>query len=220
MHRLCLIFLMLLLLPFIAAAQGPQVVVDHGKVSINVEDMRLGELLRLWDQATGMRSSFPPALANRAVSVQLSGLTENEAIRALFRKLDVDYVFIEGQGIVVTGPSLTAVAPSERAPAVAAAAPEPGDEVRGEETVEPLQVESPRQPKLIPTPFGPIPDSSRNQMVHLPPVPGETPPPPFFALTPRLTPPAGAANGPIQNNLFAPISIYQNPILPPLNSRP
>jgi hypothetical protein len=221
MRKLCFIFLILLLLPFTAAGQGQQVVVDHDKVSIDVEAMRLADLLRLWDQATGMRSSVPAGLAGRAVTLQLSGLTANEAIRAIFQKLDVDYVFIEGQGIVVTGASVRATA-REGPPAADGEAPEVTAEAlrEEEEVVEERQVEPRRQPKLIPTPFGPIPDSARNLLVHLPPVPGEVPPPPFFAPPLLPTPPAGAPNGPAENNLFAPISIYRNPALPPINSGP
>ena len=72
---------------------------------------------------------------------------------------------------------------------------------------------SPQQPAVIPTPFGPILKSSaQNPVVHLPPVPGEAPAPPFFAPQQLPTPPAGAAYGPAQNELFRPISIYQNPL--------
>src|SRR2546422_11431619 len=66
-------------------------------VSINVEGITIGRLLRLWDQATGMQSSISPELADRTVSANISRLGVNAAVRKIFEKLPFDYVFIEGQ---------------------------------------------------------------------------------------------------------------------------
>jgi hypothetical protein len=174
-------------------------------VSINVEGITIGRLLRLWDQATGMNSSIPAELADRTLSINISGLGVNEAVRKIFEKLPFDYVFIQGQGIIVTGISQTG-------PAEAVPADNPVPQVIGPPSEEELPSrqpppEPPPPPPMLETPFGPIPKSGLG-LIQLPPVPGEVPGPPFFRPPLRLTPPAGAANGPARNNLFGPISIY------------
>ena len=202
----------------LAAGPGPQVANFNDKVSIDADGITLGRLLRLWDQATGMQSRVPPELANRTVSVRFSELTVNDAVRTMFEKLPFDYVFIESQGIIVTGPAQADT--GEQPALVAEAAQEITDERPVEQPAEQPFVLPPRRPPVVPTPFGPILDTARSSIVHLPPVYGEVPSPPFFAPIPMLTPPAGAPNGPAENNLFAPISIYGNPSPPPLTTRP
>lgn len=191
-----------------AAGPGPQEVKFDQTVSINAQETTVGRLLQLWDQTTGMQSSIPPELANRPVSVNFSGLGVNEAVRKIFEKLQLDYVFIEGQGIVVTAASQTEAA-AEPAP-VYNDAPQGTSEPSEEELPEPPRpVVPPLPPPEIWTPFGPILNSGGNAFIHLPPVPGETQPLPFFAPARRLpTPPAGTPNGPAQNSLFRPVSIY------------
>src|SRR6267142_2377895 len=181
-----------------------------GNVSVNVEAISIGRLLRLWDQATGMHSSIPQELANRTVSIHFSGLTVSDSVRKIFEKLPFDYVFIEGQGIVVTGPSQLGAGP-EPAP-VYTDVQQVADQPSEQEVRQPQPpAEPPQPPPMIQTPFGPIPNSGSNGVVQLPPVPGEAPPIPFFAPARPVVAPAGAPNGPAQNNLFRPISIYQNP---------
>jgi hypothetical protein len=197
----------------LAAGPGPQVTNFNDKVSIDADGITLGSLLRLWDQATGMQSRVPPELANSIVSVRFSGLSVNDAVRTMFEKLPFDYVFIESHGIFVTGPAL---ADAGVQPAPAEAAQEITDERPVEQPAEQAFVPPPRRPPVIPTPFGPMIDTARSSIVHLPPVYGEVPSPPFFAPIPMLTPPAGAPNGPAENNLFAPISIYGYPSPAPL----
>jgi hypothetical protein len=175
-------------------------------VSIDVEGTTLSRLLRLFDQATGMHSTVPPELANRTVSVRFSGLRVEDAVRKIFENLPLDYVFIGGQGIVVTGVSEEIVSTEEPAPVY---------EEESEETaltpaqqVPKLPPESPEE-HVIPTPFGFIwQNPGQNGLVQLPPVQGQAPGPPFFFPQQPPRPPAGAANGPVQNELFRPISIY------------
>ena len=194
-----------------AAEPGPQVAKFNEKVSINADGITLARLLQLWDKATGMRSRVSPELANRTVSVHFSGLTVNDAVRTMFEKLPFDYVFSESRGITVTAPAQTVTA-SQPAPVnpVAEDAMESIDRLAGEQREKPSPAEvllpPPRQPPVMYTPFGTILDP-RNPVVHLPPIVGEVPPPPFFTPAPLPPPPAGAPNGPVQNNLFAPISI-------------
>jgi len=185
------------------ASAAPQMVKFDQTVTIDVQDIALGSLLRFWDQATGLKSSVPPELAGQRVSVRVSRLSIGDAVRKIFEKLPVDYVFIAGQGIIVTSASAANVAAE---PALA-----PHEEAqpmieRERQKPAPAPVQEPQR-SVIWTPFGPI-GKSANPIVQLPPVPGEPPPPPFFAPPLLPTPPAGAANGPSQNELFRPISIY------------
>jgi hypothetical protein len=180
-------------------------------VSINAERTTLSRLLGLFDRATGLRSTVPPELANRIVSVRFSELRVEDAVRKMFENLPLDYVFIKGQGITVTEAPKANVSSEEPAP-IYEEAPEEAVML----PAQPGQVlsrESLQQPAVIPTPFGPILKSSaQNPVVQLPPVAGEAPAPPFFAPQHLPTPPAGAAYGPAQNELFRPISIHQNPV--------
>src|SRR5215831_12405496 len=86
-----------------AAGKAPQIQIIDGKVSMQVEAVPLGRLLRLLDQATGLSSKVPPELANRTVSARFSGLDFDEAVRKLFEGQPFDYIFVAGKGIVVTG---------------------------------------------------------------------------------------------------------------------
>src|SRR5215471_4451686 len=87
------------------AVGGPQVVNRDGKISINADHITLGSLLSLWDKATGMKSTAPPELADRKLSVHFTGLSENDAVRAIFLGQPFEYAFVQGQGIIVTSPS-------------------------------------------------------------------------------------------------------------------
>src|SRR5262245_12164288 len=87
------------------AAKGPEIRIVDNKVSIQAEAVPLSRLLRLLDQATGMTSKVPPELANRNVSVRFSDLKLDDAVHKIFEGLPLDYVLIEGHGIVVTGTS-------------------------------------------------------------------------------------------------------------------
>ena len=188
------------------AAQEPELVNRDGRISINVDDVTLTHLISLWDEATHMQSSTPPGLGDRRLTLHVSGLTLNDSVQRIFENQGLDYVFIPGQGIVVTGVSESDVATAE---------PESSDEdepaVVEQAATEPIPFTDtrPEPPSMVPTPFGLIPNSDI-PLVHLPPFFGEVLPSPFFAKKPRPTPPAGAANGPPENDLFGPISIYPN----------
>src|SRR6266581_2238080 len=97
-----------------AAGSEPQVVYFQQKVSVHARSIPLSRLLRLWDEATGMRSSVARELTSQTVTVNFSELPLGEAVRRICEKLSLDYVFIEGRGIIVTGrskaPAASAVA--------------------------------------------------------------------------------------------------------------
>ena len=188
------------------AAQEPEVAIRDGRISINVDDVTLTHLLSLWDEANHMQSSTPPGLGDRRLTLHVSGLTVNDSVQRMFENQEFDYVFVPGQGIIVTGVS-------ESAAPTAEAEPSDQDEpqIVEQATTEPITLADPggRSPSVVPTPFGPIP-TSNIPLVHLPPAFGEVLPSPFFATRPHPTPPAGAANGAPENDLFGPISIYPN----------
>jgi hypothetical protein len=184
-----LIILATIILPGQAfAAGGPQVVNRDGKISINADHITLGSLLSLWDKATGTKSTVPPELADRKLSVHFSGLSENDAVRAIFLEQPFEYAFVQGQGIIVTSPS-SSVAETQPNPPPVAAPPDVGAIQPAPETqnlemqrMKPQYV-PPEQPVTItPSPFGAIvrPEGSEPPLVQLPPVPGAPLPPPFF----------------------------------------
>src|SRR5215813_3454485 len=97
------------ILPAIGFADqvGPQVIVVDEKISIRADAIPLGNLLRLWDQATGMHSTVPPELANQKLSVRFDGLSTNDALRQIFNGQPFGYMLVENQLVV------TPQAPSE-----------------------------------------------------------------------------------------------------------
>lgn len=206
-----------------ADGKGPEVVNIDQKISIHADDITLRELFRLWDQATGMHSTVPLDLEDQKLSVRFTRLDVNDALRRISDGQPFGYILAEGQVIL-----------SPREPVESAAAPDsdetllpPADsDVSADESQfaevqrfkpEPLP---PPEPTYIPTPFGAIVSPSWNRpFVQLPPV-DVAPPPPFFAPEYPPRPPAGAPNGPVQNNLFGPLPMYRDSTLPPVNSQP
>src|SRR5215831_1651438 len=86
-------------------AKGPEIGLVDNKLSVNAESVSLGRLLQLIDLATGMKSKVPPELANRNISARFSGLNVEDGVRKLFQGQPLDYVIIEGQGIIITAAS-------------------------------------------------------------------------------------------------------------------
>ncbi len=85
-----------------AADTGPRIQMIDGKLSVQAEAVGLGRLLGLMDKATGMTSRVPPELAGRSISVRFSGLSVDDAVRKVFEGQSIDYVVIQGHGIIVT----------------------------------------------------------------------------------------------------------------------
>src|SRR5438046_5877522 len=122
-----------------AAGSETRVVYFQQKVSVDAKSIPLNRLLRLWDEATGMRSSVPRELASQTVTVKFSELPLEEAVRRIFERLPLDYVFIEARGIIVTGSQV----PAGRA----AAGPRPPNEGAPEEA-HPSPQNEPHRPSL------------------------------------------------------------------------
>src|SRR5262245_18263086 len=98
---LILVILASIILPGqVFAAGGPQVINRDGRISTSADDVTLGSLLGHWDKATVTKSTAPPELANRTLSVHFTGLSEDGAVRAIFAGQPFGYSFVQGQGIV------------------------------------------------------------------------------------------------------------------------
>jgi hypothetical protein len=202
------------------ADQGPEVVNVDQKISIRADNVTLWNLLRLWDQATGMHSRVPPELANRTLSVRFTALGVNDALRKIFDGQPFGYMLTENQLLV-----------EARSPSESTAEPEPlpppADNAIAEVNTEPALPEimrlrpAPPPPTYIPTPFGPIvnPTGADRPFIQLPPVP-MAPSPPFFRPEYLTLPPSGAPNGPVQNSLFGPLPLYTDSNWPSFYPRP
>ena len=169
------------------ATGGPQVVNRDGKISISADHITLGSLLSLWDKATGTKSTAPPELAGRKLSVHFNGLSENDAVRAIFLGQPFEYAFVQGQGIVVTSPSRVAEAqpnppPVAVPPDVGAMQAAPEMQIPEIQRMKPQYVPPGEPLTITPSPFGAIvrPEGTEPPLVQLPPVPGAPLPPPFF----------------------------------------
>src|SRR5215467_6527126 len=123
-----LIIVVTIILPVQAfAVSGPQVVNRDGKISISADHIALGYLLSLWDKATGTKSTASAELAGRKLSVHVTGLSEADAVRAIFLGQPFGYTFVQGQGIVVTSPPpLSGVAKGQPEPPPVAVPPDVG----------------------------------------------------------------------------------------------
>lgn len=142
------------------AAKGPQVDLIDNKLSISAENTSLGRLLQLVDLATGMKSKVPPELANRNISVRFSGLNVSDAVRKMFQGQPLDYVVIQGQGIIVTAASQTTASSGDTLPAAYNPAPPPQafeqPFIQDFPQNPALGFQQQQQPPMVQTPFGPI----------------------------------------------------------------
>ena len=140
-----------------AFAVGPQIINKDGKISISADNITLGHLLQLWDQATGMKSTAPAELSSLRLTVHFAGLNMNDAVRSMFQGQTFGYALMQGRGIIVTAPASAStvnqaesVPPEDSTPAEAAQ-PLPAPQVQ---RMKPQM--APPQPTVIPTPFGPM----------------------------------------------------------------
>jgi hypothetical protein len=150
-----------------AADKGPKIEIVDNKLSIDAEAVPLSRLLRLLDLATGMKSRVVPELSNRNISVKFSGLDVNDGVRKMFQGQPLDYVVIEGQGIVVTAASQT-ISAGDSAPVYSA--PPPVDQpffpdFNNPAGPPPGMPGMQQQPAMIQTPFGPIANPRAGQPV-------------------------------------------------------
>jgi hypothetical protein len=155
----------------LAAGKGPDIRIIDNRVSMQAEAVPLSRLLKLLDRVTGMTSKVPPELANRNVSVRFSNLSFDDAIHKIFEGLPLDYVVVQGQGIMVTGISQTITATSSAAPF---SPPPPQDSFTEENPAfappgqVPFQPGNANPPAMIQTPFGPRPNpnAAANQNIQ------------------------------------------------------
>jgi hypothetical protein len=205
-----------------AAPDGPAVVNVDQKISIRADDITLANLMRLWDQATGMHSTVPPALVYKTLSVRFSGLDMDVALERIFQGQSFGYIRTGNQVLVsanappgsIAEPEADVPSPDRDVPEVDSSEAEPPPQP----VLPPARQKPAPRPTYIPTPFGPIitPQNSPGNppFVQLPPVQSPAAPP-FFVPQYPVIPPAGAPNGPLDNPLFGPLPVYENPILPP-----
>jgi hypothetical protein len=135
-------------------AKGPEVGLIDNKLSVSADSVSLGRLLQLIDLATGMKSKVPPELANRNISVRFSGLNINDGVRKLFQGQPLDYVVIDGQGIVVTAASQNVAGGADPVPVYNT--PQQAAEQPFIQDFPPQPLQQGIQPATIPTPFGPL----------------------------------------------------------------
>ena len=148
------------------ATKGPEIRIVDDKVTIQAEAVPLSRLLRLLDQVTGMTSKVPPELANRNVSVRFSGLKLEDAVHKIFEGLPLDYVLIQGHGIVVTGSSQPATATAGGAAPFTPPAPQEAFAEDNPPFMPAQGAQNPamqNQPAMINTPFGPRPNPNAVQ---------------------------------------------------------
>jgi hypothetical protein len=207
MSRIFTPVLLIILVGFSTAIGSPaQEVKFDGTLSIDADDIAVDRLLKLLDHATGLQSVVPDRFAARRTSVHISALPLSEAVRTVLKQLEFDYVFIEANGVIITGVSqqipLPPPLPADDFTNVVAESAERDDHE--------VAIDNPPAypPPLIYTPFGAIPDSGI-PFIHLPPVPGEVWRP-FFSPQTFAPPP-----GPAQTDLFRPISVYDGSALRP-----
>ena len=198
------------------AVSGPQVVNRDGKISISADHITLGSLLSLWDKATGTKSTAPAELAGRKLSVHFTGLSEADAVRAIFLGQPFEYAFVQGQGIVVTSPSASSRVAQVQPPPVAVP-PDVGAMQAPPEMLNPEiqrmkpEYAPPELPvTLTPSPFGSIvsPEGREPPVVQLPPLPQAPLPLPFFKPDVPIYTPSGAPYGPGHDMLYQPLSIH------------
>jgi len=90
-----------LAMPAIVSAKDPEIQMVDGKLNIQAEGVPLKQFLHALDAATGMKSKVSPQLANEKISVRLTGLDVNTAIRKSFQGQPWNYVIAVGIGINV-----------------------------------------------------------------------------------------------------------------------
>ena len=199
-----LLFCLALLPSTSYAAQGPEIDVVDGKISMSVQAVPLGRLISLLDRTMGFTSQVKPELANRNISVRFTGLEIKDAVQKIFEGQPLNYVFIEGKGIRVTdlaqgggavAPPLGSSFPSSQSSAPISS-PQPIVTTPPFPVGNPIQQGNPQpanaatQPAQVITPFGNQPNPNpAGAPAATPgaPTPGQLPPP-IGTSNPLITP--------------------------------
>lgn len=82
-----------------AAGKGPEIQIIDGKVSIQADSVTLSRFLHLLDAATGMTSKVSPEFANQKITVRISDMDLDTAIRKSFQGQPWNYSVVPGKGI-------------------------------------------------------------------------------------------------------------------------
>jgi hypothetical protein len=191
-----------------ALAKGPEVNLVDSRLSVSADAVTIGRLLQLVDLATGMKSRVPPELANRNISVRFSDLSVVDGVRKMFQGQPLDYVVIEGQGIIVTAASQavtgTEAVPTYNQPPQASQQGQPFQQFQPPQPAEPPfgqdfqpqpvpgminnpQQQQQQQPATIQTPFGQMANPRAQQ--GQPNLPGAAPAPQQNSLFPQISQP-------------------------------
>ncbi len=176
----------------IPPAKGPDIRIVDGKVSIQADAIPLGRLLRLLDEATGMKSKVAPELANRSISIRFTDLNFDEAVHKIFEGQSLDYVVVGRQSILVTRPSQNI---ANNRGAMRPYSPAAGADRRKSDTASSSGQPNPAAScslGLFRLPFGPMPNPRANTQYSGQPQPN--------GMAPMVTPGQPANTNPFNNN--------------------
>lgn len=187
-----------------AYAQGPEIEVVDGKISMSVSAMPLGRLMSLLDRAMGTTSEVKPELSNRNISTQFAGLEFNEAVRKIFQGQSLNYMIISGKGVRVMESAQAGAATASTVPQNSPFQDTPT--FTNNNPIPPtLTIQAPTigaqpatpLPGFTMTPFGPqpIPQGTPNQAAAPTGGPGQLPPALGMGNNPIITPNTGGAPG-------------------------
>jgi len=198
-------FLLALAIPSIAAAKDPVIQMVDGKLNIQAESVTLKQFLQALDAATGMNSKVSAHLANEKISVRLSGVDLNTAIRKSFQGQPWNYVVAVGKGISVvdraqlaattsTGGSSAPVQPYVNEIRNDTLPPLPNPAAFSQTGPVPVPVPASANPVTPNQPNQPNPSNQPNQpaVLNLPPAQGGT-----AAPTPLFQPVGGTLGAPL-----------------------
>src|SRR5262245_4113777 len=201
----------LFLLQTVAYAEGPEIQVVDGKVTMTAQAVPLGRLLSLLDRAMGLDSKvLKPELANRTISVRFEDLELKDAVHKIFEGQPLNYMLIEGKGIRVTDQALSTGSTSSGSSSTVSSFPEP-------QTF---------NPPVNPNPIQPVP-VQQQQPVN---TTGQPAAVPFGANQQNYSLPASTANPnvvvpgqiapPLGTNPQPQQQPQQNPLVSPLGAAP
>jgi hypothetical protein len=202
----------LLLLQTVAYAEGPEIQVVDGRVTMTAQAVPLQRLLSLLDRATGLDSKImKPELGNRTISVRFEDLELKDAVHKIFEGQPLNYMLIEGKGIRVTEQALSTGSSSSSPSSPVSSFPEPQSFSTpvNPNPIQPAQVQPPvnttGQPAAVP--FGAAPQNSN--------LPASTANP-NVVVPGQIAPPLGTNPQPNPQQQYP----QQNPLISPLGAAP
>jgi hypothetical protein len=115
-------------------------VVD-GKVSVQVKEIPLVQLVKLLDEAMGTKSRVKKELETKKMTVRFDDLPYDAAVKKIFQAAQLDYIVLP-EGLIVTAPSTTTAGGTSASTTVQPTLPQP-------------TLPNPTVPGLEQSPFGP-----------------------------------------------------------------